>query len=312
MGKGTKILKAAGAAGVAAVSVSTAAAGILFGKFVKRPAEYEDLGVTPLDAYKDMIEEGIAWFKAQNPEIWKMRSFDGLLLHGRFLPCENARGTLLLMHGYRSPELRDFSCVFRFYHENGFNILVADQRANGNSEGGYSTFGVREREDCKDWCWMLRRRLGADLPIFMDGVSMGGTTVLMSTALVLPENVKGIIADCGFTSPWDIMTHVLKKWYKMGPFPILHIAGIMARKKAGFGPKDASTIEAMKTNKIPVLFVHGADDDFVPVWMTEKNYEACAAPKEMHIIEGAGHGMSYMTEMERCQKAILAFIERYS
>lgn len=126
-------------------------------------------------------------------------------LHAELLEAENAVGTVLLMHGYRGTGLSNFAAVFRFYHEHRYNIVVPDERACGKSGGSYVTLGVKESRDCKCWTEWIEKEYGQALPIFLDGISMGATTVLMATVLGLPENVRGVIADCGFTSPWEIV-----------------------------------------------------------------------------------------------------------
>ena len=114
----------------------------------------------------------------------------------------------------------------------------------------------------------------------------------------LPDNVKGIIADCGFTSPWDIIKHVAKERFHLPPFPLMYMVDLISEVVAGFGLKEVSIPEIMKRNKIPVLFIHGDADDYVPMWMTIKNYEACAAKKELYIVSGAGHALAFSKDME--------------
>ena len=167
--------------------------------------------------------------------------------------------------------------------------------------------GSIERFDCLDWVSWVNRSVGADLPIYLVGVSMGAATVLMASDLCLPENVHGIIADCGYTSPHAIWKHVANN--------NLHIAygvrGVIAseilRHKIQVGSNDFSTTEALKNTRIPVLLIHGTGDHFVPVEMTYENYLACGGPRRLLIVPGADHGMSYFTDPERYTAAVLAF-----
>ncbi len=262
--------------------------------------------------YADLIREGRAWIENKEHDKVEIESFDGLKLRGRFLPNGDSKKTILLMHGYRSCGKNDFGCVAEYYYSLGFNLLIVDQRAHGESEGRYITFGVRERYDCTGWVKYLNSRIGEDSDIFLDGISMGAATVLMASGLDLPENVRGIIADCGFTSPYDIFCHVLKRDYHLPPFPLIYTTDLLSRIFAGFSFKEYSTVEAMKKNKLPVIFVHGEDDTFVPARMSIQTHDACTAEKEISIVSGARHGMSYLVDTENCQKKIKAFFERYS
>ena len=151
-----------------------------------------------------------------------------------------------------------------------------------------------------------------DLPIYLSGISMGATTVLMAAGEALPKNVKGITADCGFTSPKAIWRHVTEQNLHMSYSPIRRrwLDGAFRRKlHAGLG--SYSTLTAMKACRTPVLFVHGTADAFVPIEMTYENYLACAAPHRLVVIPGAGHGMSYALEPETCRRAMESFWEEF-
>jgi pimeloyl-ACP methyl ester carboxylesterase len=259
----------------------------------------------------DKFREGQAWFHGQNYETVYIRSYDGLKLAGYVLPCENAVRTVICFHGYRGTGSKDFGCITRFYHENGCNLLLIDQRGHGKSEGDYICYGIKERYDCVKWAAYIHDLYGAALPVYLDGLSMGCSTVLMACGLELATNVRGVIADCGFTSPWDIFTHLIRRRYHLPVFPFLQITDHICRRRAGFGFRDVSTLDIMKQMKLPVLFVHGGNDNFVPTEMSRLNHEACVSEKYIEIIEGAGHGLSYLTATEHCQKVILDFFRKY-
>lgn len=263
--------------------------------------------------YGDQVRRGRAWFISQKPKEVYIESYDKLILCGYFLPAQNPKGTVLLMHGYRSENFNDFSCVLPFYHSLGYNILCADQRSHGKSEGKLITFGVKERYDCRSWILYLNSKLGENLPIFLGGISMGASTVLMAAGLKLPQNVKGVIADCSFTSPWDITRRVLREKMHLPAFPFLYLADFICHFTAGFGLKDASTVEAMEVNeRIPVLFIHGSEDEFVPPYMTKKAFAACKAEKKMVLVRGAEHAESYMVDTSRYQSELTEFLAKYS
>ena len=278
-------------------------------KAAAAPKEGEELS---FDCFRDKMEEGVRWFKEQDPEKITLTSYDGLKLSAYLLPAEKeSRNVLLLMHGYRCDGYSDFSCLYRFYHEQGYHLLVPHQRSHADSEGKYICFGVKERYDCKMWADYAVRRFGSGCNLYLSGISMGCSTVLMAAGLDLPGNVRGIIADCGFTSPYDIFRHVLHIQFGMPSFPLMNLTKMVVKHKAGFGYKDVSTREVLKTCKIPVLFIHGGKDKFVPTQMTLDNYSVCASPKELLIVPDAAHATSNMVEPERYRATALAFMKKY-
>lgn len=266
-------------------------------------------GLVTLDAYRDQMEEGEKWLRAQNMETVCIRSHDGLKLAGHFLDGGTGR-TLILVHGYRSRAFRDFSCVAAYYRSLGFNLLLIDQRAHGESEGKHICFGAKERYDCVRWAGYIDRRIGGE--IFLDGISMGASTVLMAAGEDLPASVKGIIADCGFTSPGAIMLKVMEEDIGVRCRPLFRLVGRMIRLRAGFDVDGCSTVDAMRKNRLPVLLLHGTEDRFVPCRMTVEAYEACQAEKTLLLVEGAGHGASYLQDGDRCRAALQEFLGKHS
>lgn len=265
-------------------------------------------GAPNLAPYREQMDAGRDWFMSRELEKLEIVSHDGLRLRGLYLEHPEARGTIILMHGYRMDGYTDFTCVYKKYYELGFSLLNAFQRAHGDSEGEYITFGIKERFDCRDWAIYISDRFGPEHKIVLDGLSMGASTVLMATGLELPENVRGIIADCGFTSPWEQLVHLMKTRYHLPVHPLLDLADLFARLFARFSFKEYSTLEAMKKNTLPVLFIHGEDDDFVPHSFTLRAYEACSAPKRLVIVPGAAHGISYLVDPDTCSRELERFL----
>ncbi len=282
---------------------------LLFLKSFKRNPKNK-LVTADLGAFTETIKSGEKDLLAQNTEEVFITSYDGLRLSALYLPAENAKRTVLCVHGYQSRGSRDFGCVWKYYNSIGCNLLVIDHRACGKSEGKYVTFGVKERFDVLSWAEYLSKE-NPDLPIFLDGISLGGATVLMASELDLPKNVVGIVADCGYSSPWDICTHVVNHYMKMPAFPSLNLANLYCKIFAGFSLKEASAKKALSVNKLPVFFLHGGKDDFVPAKMSYENFEAAKSEKELHIVDEATHGLSYLVETERCEKALCDFFLRY-
>ena len=210
----------------------------------------------------------------QDAENIFLPSYDGLRLHGRLLQQPGAKGTILLFHGYRSSWVIDFSIVLPYYFTLGYNLLAVDERAHGESEGTYITFGVRERRDVVTWAQYAAMHFGPAHPLILDGLSMGAATVLLASDLELPASVRGIIADCGFSSPYEIMKSVFRahcRWLPAGQF--LALTDVFTRLFAGFSLKGASTLDAVAKTKLPILFIHGTGDTFVPCSMTQAAYE---------------------------------------
>lgn len=260
----------------------------------------------------EIVMEGRKWVKAHMESIEEIISYDGLKLRAIYIPKENAKGMIVCMHGFHSNADVDFMQEVEFLWSLGYAILLPYQRSHGKSEGKYITYGIKERFDCKQWLEYANEKLGVkEKNMFLCGISMGGATVMMASGLELPENVRGIITDCGFSSPWEIIKYVAKHDYHVYKFPLLYLVNFVSRIVAGVNFKSASAKEALKKNKIPVLFIHGDQDTYVPVGMTYENYKACRSDKELYIVHGATHAIAFLTDMETGKKKIGDFIRKY-
>ena len=249
----------------------------------------------------------------QNAEDVFLPSYDGLRLHGRLLQQKHAKGTILLFHGYRSSWVIDFSIVLPYYYSLGYDLLVVDERAHGQSEGVYITFGIHERRDAATWAQYAEKHFGPDHPLFLGGLSMGATTVLLASALELPPSVRGVIADCGFSSPEAIIRSVLRsrvRWLPAGP--LLALMDVCTRTFAGFSINEASTLDAVSKTRCPILFLHGTADSFVPCSMSQAAYDACTSEKQLLLVDGAKHGYSYLVDRPRVQAALADFLNKYT
>ena len=235
---------------------------------------------------------------AREHEIVEITAKDGVHLVGHWFCRDAAKRTIVAMHGWRSSWVDDFGIISDFWLRSGCNVLFAEQRGQNNSGGDYIGFGLLERYDCADWTFWVQEQ--CSLPIYLCGISMGAATVLMASALPLAENVRGIMADCGFTSPHAIWEHVAKDSLR------LHYNGwrrktVDAICNQNLNGESAyfSCEDALRVCTLPVLFVHGSDVQFVPVEMTYQNYKACSSEKRLLIVPGAGHGQSYIIEPEK-------------
>lgn len=261
-----------------------------------------------LAPHKNEIIKGMEYIKSLKTKECAITSFDGLRLFGRFYEKENSIGTIILFHGYRSHAMRDFSCAVKMYRDLGLNVLLVDQRSHGRSEGKLITFGVKERYDVVSWVHYAIEKLGKNEPIFLEGMSMGATTVLLSSSLNLPQNVKGIIADSGFTSPVDIIKKVGRQNFNIDASAIIPIFDVYCKFFGNFKIRGISAVNAVKNTNIPILYFHGLKDNFVPCEMCCENYDATKSVKEIHLIEEADHGLGYFFDTQGIENTVKRFI----
>ncbi len=259
---------------------------------------------------RESILQGHRFFKEHRGELLVLDA-NGVTLAGRRFAQQDPKGRIIMFHGYRSIAENDFASVMDFYYSHGYELVLIDQRAHGKSSGLWIGFGVLERFDCKAWIEFLNEEYGA-IPTFLSGISMGCATVLMASGLKLPKNICGIIADCGFTSPKEIVAHVMKKRFRLPCDFLIPALSLFSKIFAGYSFDEYSTLDAMKTNKIPIVFIHGKNDTFVPPQMTERNYEACIAAKKLILVDGAGHGTSYLQDKETVEREVEAFLQQYT
>ena len=236
-------------------------------------------------------------------------SYDGLRLFGKCYIASSDAPWLIMLHGYRSGAERDFCGGLKFGIDSGFNVLLVDQRAHGKSEGKCLTFGIKERYDCLTWINYVISRAGGSCKIALYGMSMGAATVLMAAGSELPKNVACIVADCGYTSPKAIIKKVIREMhYPVFPtYALVRLGGMLF---GGFDIEEYSAVQAMEKCDIPVLFIHGDDDRFVPCDMGRENHRHCRAEgKKLLIVPNAGHGMSYMSDKRAYLGTVSEFLK---
>ena len=242
-------------------------------------------------------------------ESVSIQSDDGLTLAGRYYHVRDKAPVVIVFHGYRSTAYRDGAGMFKLCMERGYNVLLPDMRAHGRSQGRVITLGVRERYDCLRWVEYLVKRFGSDTRILVSGCSMGAATVMMAAEL-LPEQVKGIACDCGYTSPRAIMRDVCGKMH-MQPGIAYFFLRLSARLLGGFDPDERSSLQSLQNSRIPALFIHGEEDLYVPCSMVYENYEACAAEtKQLLTVPGAGHGLSFLVDEAAYRQAVSDFLRK--
>ena len=332
MNNGWKALLGAGA--LAAVDVGIAE--YFFQRtMVRQNAKVErtkEMSGTDWARYMPKIAKWKEWMLEQPHEDVYIRSGDGLKLHGTYFtrPEPDSGGrqdgqengaeeagegkktpakVVICFHGYTSEGVSGFIGLSNYYLPRGYEMLLVDQRAHGASEGRYIGFGCLDRRDALCWIRYVEERRGRDAQILLHGTSMGGATVLMASGLNLPSSVKGIISDCAFTSAWDVFTHVLRNEYHLPARPIMEAADRLVKARAGYGLRECSAAQEVKKARVPILFIHGDADTFVPCWMCETIYDNCASRKEKLIVHGAGHCESHYMATEEVEEKLTEFLD---
>ena len=261
--------------------------------------------------FKNEITDFENWYFSQNIKYEHIKSLDGLSLCTQILENENSKRTVIMMHGFRAQDHSDFVGSVRFFYEMGFNVVLPHQRGHERSEGKHLSFGYFESLDCKQWVDFVISRYGEDTEIILYGVSMGSATVMISTSLNLPRNVKFCIADCGYSSTREIFSHVMCKKYHLPAFPLVNVASFICKKYAKFDIDEKTPLKSLAENTIPILFIHGEKDKFVPCDMTYKNYKACTSEKELLVVKDAYHAMSFLVAPDLCKSKVKEFIKKY-
>ena len=264
----------------------------------RKPRAEDDYDLPPGKEYEPFYPKMVEWTKRSRATPHKkveIITFDGLTLRGRYYEFSPDAPIEIMMHGYHGNLERDLSGgIFRALNI-GHSVLVYDHRGSGKSDGNTLTFGINESRDCRRWIDFVLREINPDARIILSGVSMGAATAMITSGYDdLPENIVGIVADCGYTSAKDIIKKVIREM-KLPPNLLYPFVKLGARIYGGFDLDEFSPIEQVKKSKIPTIFVHGDIDFFVPIDMSVANYEASSATKkELYIVEGAAHGLAFV------------------
>ena len=289
-------------AGIAAVVVLTAfiCYRMVFYAKPTAPLGPEEYDIPHGRIYEPFRETMIGWQKevrALPSEEFTITSFDGLKLYGKYYEHTPGAVIELMFHGYRGSAERDLCGGVQRAFSLGRNVLLVDQRTSCRSQGRTITFGVNEHKDCLAWVDFAVRHFGPDVKLILTGISMGAATVVTAAGQELPENVVGVLADCGFTSARQIIQKCAGDMKLPGKlvYPFIRLGAILFGR---FDPDETSPIEAVKNCRLPIIFFHGDSDDFVPCQMSRDVYDACPSPKRLVVTPGAGHGLCYMIDPE--------------
>ena len=272
----------------------------------------EDLPVHKGKQYEPHLETiaGLLQTIIDRPcEFVSITSFDGLTLWGRYYHVADGAPLDIAFHGYRSAGLTDFCGGAQISRDLGHNLLLVDQRAHGKSQGNTITFGIKERWDVLTWLDYARQRFGPDTKILLFGISMGASTVLMASQLPLPENVKGIVADCPYSSPTKIIRSVSRKMRIPAPAATV-FSWVGAKVYGGFDLRETDPVRAVRQAKVPILLIHGEADGFVPCDMSSEIQRS--NPQMVHrcTFPGADHGISFLVNPDRYRQLVGEFCEK--
>ena len=306
-----KTVVAVGIVSVISAAGTISAAGRFFFNFVFERNPIKKL--VPFgegNIYGEIIKKGRKWLHENETEEVCMFSEDGLRLIGHYFAAEGSDRTMVLCHGWRGAWDQDFAPTSQWLYEQGWNLLAIEERGQGQSEGKYITLGIREKRDITCWAKWLNEKKHPKR-IWLSGLSMGASAVLIAGGEAdLPDNVCGIIADCGFTEPMKMFQSAGQQMIGKFTKPVIRILCRMAKRRIREDPEHSTTVDAVKRTKIPVMFIHGKADAFVPCEMTLDNYEACSsAKKKLFLAEGADHCMSYFSDPERYKREVQDFFK---
>ena len=282
--------------------------------YMSKKAKRKTFGdMPPGDVYDPYKEQMLLWRKeieSIDAEKVEITSFDGLKLRGKYYEHVKGAPVEIMFHGYRGYSERDLCGGLNRCIKLKKNVLAVDHRAHGDSEGHVISFGIKERYDVKAWTEYAYNRFGDNVKLIITGISMGASSVLMASSLELPKSVVGVIADCGYTSPKEIITSVIKN---MGLPPKLcyPFVKLGAKLFGRFNLDQTSCVEELKKTKLPIMLIHGDKDELVPYYMSEQNKNACASWCELIKIEGAGHGTSLLVNQEKYINALKEFEKVY-
>lgn len=282
---------------------------VLVFKTTKKQKVYEEFSLPDGKIYLEYKDQMLNFMKEARTipfEEFEIKSYDGLTLRGKYYEYQKNAPIEIMFHGYRGNSERDLAGGIQRCFSLKRSALVVDQRGHGNSDGFNIYFGAKEKFDVVSWAEFAYQKFGSNVPLLITGISMGASTVLLASELQLPPSVKGVIADCGYSSAKEIIKKIIKQIH-LPTFVFYPLIAFGAKFYGKFNLKDADVTRALKNSKIPVKFIHGTTDDFVPYTMSEINFNACSSDKSILLVEGAGHGLSYLVNPEKYLEEVKFF-----
>lgn len=272
---------------------------------------YAGLASEFLEGMRDVIRVQIDDIAAYPCEEIRVSSYDKLSLHARFYKGEEGKPIVIMMHGYKGSSYTELSGAALMMLSHGLGVLVADERSHGQSEGNTISFGIKERRDCVSWVNYLKGRFGKECRVVLYGISMGAASVLMASELLSRETVKAIVADCPYSSPEGIIKRVMKN-RGLPPRTVYPVVALSALVWGRFRLGASRPDRAVANTEIPILLIHGENDNFVPRSMSESIKDAALAECILATVKGAGHGQCFAVWGEEYVKTVLSFIDNHT
>ncbi|MBQ2676840.1 MAG: alpha/beta hydrolase [Clostridia bacterium] len=275
----------------------------------KKAADSDEISLPKGSIYHPFHDSMRKWAlqtRAAPHKDFCITSFDGLTLYGKYYEYSPDAPIEIMFHGYRGNAERDLSGGMQRCFKLKRNALIVDQRCSGRSEGNVISFGINEHRDCLGWVDFVVNTFGKDVKIILTGISMGAATVLMAAGKPLPPNVVGVLADCGYSSPREIIMKVMRDM-KLPPKLCYPFVKLGAKVFGHFDLEEYSPCEAVAHCKVPVIFFHGDDDRFVPCQMSKVNFDACKSRKKLVTVKGAGHGMCCLMDPDTYYSSLEEF-----
>lgn len=278
------------------------------------PSKKDFIGPTiPISQAQEEYHRWKLTDKEHKMQTLNLTSRDHLKLKAAYFTQKQSTKTprlAIIAHGYSASSL-DMGKYAKMFHKMGYDLLLPDARAHGRSEGKYIGFGWPERLDYVDWIQKMIKLYDGNVEICLFGVSMGGATVMMTSGEKLPKQVKAIIEDCGYVSVEQELTYQLKELFHLPKFPMIPLASMYAKVRAGYSFSEANSVKQLAKNQLPMLFIHGAEDKFVPTKDIYQVYKATKGPKQRYIVKGAAHARSYETNPKKYQQVVKNFLDKY-
>lgn len=275
--------------------------------FLRRDVSARAFDRAYLQPFRAPIGEALAFFDGQPLREVETVSADGTRLVGSYLDGGHGK-TVIFFHGYRATAMSNFCMHARLLYDWGFDLLFVDERAHGRSGGGYTSLGVREREDVLAWlAWAREHVPGQQLLLY--GISMGSIATALAADSFGPDTVRAMVLDCSYTSVASVLLYDARCWH-VPWFLVLPWMRLYARLIFRLD-LDRSAEESLKKATVPALFFHGLSDSAVPVEETRRNYAACASEKELYLVPGAEHTMSLPEGGAEAEDVLRRFLEKY-
>lgn len=283
----------------------------------ERPDGFEDTfrKVKDTDPVKKRLKTDYDWFEGIKKEDITVISHDGLKLFAELLRVTDGtpKGTVILFHGYRSSARRDFCLQIRILHDAGYHVIAVHQRSHKKSEGKYLCYGLNERRDAILWVKKAKELFGKDMPLALMGLSMGGATVLMASGLASKNDpsLRCVVADCPFSSPWDIISEVVWAKYKIYPYPVMYFTNFWFRVLAKCDLRETSSADSAAASHLPILIFHGDNDTFVLSEHSKKVHKKASLNTKLVLIPDADHAQAIFFDEELYKKELLDFLSEH-